>query len=79
LSIVEKKALRGFLEATPAITQSGQYTFQIDERIVDFSSVMTLPHPAAGWDAILRVFIGWFGNQGWVLKILNEMSKRALE
>jgi len=75
LSADEKKALRNFLEADPVITQSGGYTFQIDGRNVDFSPAMSMPNPAAGWDAIARVFIGWLGNQGWALKLLNEMSK----
>jgi alpha-galactosidase len=57
LSADEKKALRNFLEVNPAITQSGGYTFQIDGRAVDFSPAMSLLNPAAGWDAIARVFI----------------------
>ena len=75
----EREQLRKFLEVSPVIEQTGAYTFRINGRVVDFSSALILPKPAMGFDIIQGAVIGWLGNQGWALRILDRMGKSSLE
>jgi hypothetical protein len=43
LSKKEKQDLYDFLEERPAIQKISPYQFEIDSRLIDFSSIMTLP------------------------------------
>jgi len=79
LSAEERENLRAFLKDKHKVTQSDRYTFKLGKRIVDFSSVMPLPPPARGFEAVQGAVIGWLGSQGWALRMLDQMGKRALE
>jgi alpha-galactosidase len=79
LSTEERESLRGFLKDKHKPIQMEQYSFKLGKRVVDFSSAMSLPHPARGFDSVQSAVIGWLGSQGWALRILDRMGKSALE
>jgi len=79
LSKEEREGLRTFLEKSPTIEQLDNYKFKIDEQEFDISSALILPKPAMGFDIIQGAVIGWLGNQGWALLILDRMGKSSLE
>jgi alpha-galactosidase len=75
----EREDLRKFLEARPKVKQISSYVFQLDKRTVDFGPAMPLPETAKGFDVIQAAVIGWLGNQGWALNMLNKMQNSALK
>jgi alpha-galactosidase len=79
LSADERQELRAFLEANPRVERTGRHTYQVDGRNVDFSPAMPLPAPPRGLDVLGMAFMGWVGSQGWALKLLDWLGKRALQ
>ncbi|PIV26881.1 MAG: alpha-galactosidase [Anaerolineae bacterium CG03_land_8_20_14_0_80_58_20] len=79
LTADKRSQLRAFLEDSSDIKQIERYRFQIGSREVDFSSAMDLPAPPRGLVAAQARVIGWLGNQGWALQILDQMGKHSLE
>jgi len=77
LSTDEREALRAFLEAEPQITRLGEYTFSLDDRLVDFGPAIPLPLPPRGLNSLGSAFMGWLGNQPWALKLMNRLGIRA--
>jgi alpha-galactosidase len=71
--------LRAFLETNPRIERTGRLAFKLDGREVDFSQAMSTPTPARGLEALASEFLGWIGNQGWALRLLDRLGKRELE
>ncbi|MBN1451975.1 MAG: alpha-galactosidase [Anaerolineales bacterium] len=79
LSAGERQELRAFLEANPRVERTGRHTYQIDGRNVDFSPAMPLPEPPRGLDALGSALMGWVGNRGWALRLMDWLGKRALQ
>ena len=79
LSVDERDVLRNFLEYMPEIQRTGQYRFTIDNREVDFSSAMPLLDIQTGPNTVLSPLLGWLGNQGWVLSLLDKLGKISLK
>ncbi len=79
LSAEERSALRAFLENKPHLERTGSYTFLLDNKLVDFRPAMPLPVPPRGMEIVRGAFLGWLGNQGWALQLLNRLEKRSLE
>lgn len=79
LEASERESLRAFLEAQPAVTQTGRYTFQIGERRVDFSPAVSLPVPPRGLPALARALLAWLSNQGWVMRLFYLSGQRDLK
>lgn len=79
LTEVERESLAAFLEAKSKVKRTGRYTFQIDKRSVDFSTVPPLSERARGLSAAQSALIGWLGNQKWALKLLAQMEKDVLK
>jgi alpha-galactosidase len=75
----ERKDLHNFLETMPEIKRTGRYTFSLDGRQVDFSPAMTLPSPPRGLDTLGSACLGWLGNQGWAIKLLDRIGKKQLQ
>ena len=75
----EREKLRAFLSARSEINQLSRYVFNVDGKIVDFSSAIPLPERPKGLDIIKGVLTGWLGNQAWVLKILDSIQRNALK
>jgi alpha-galactosidase len=75
----QRKELRTFLEAKPKVERTGRYTFTLDHREVDFSPAIPLPAPPRGLDALRGAIMGWVGNQGWAMRLVNRLKKRKLQ
>ena len=79
LTEAERERLCDFLNEQPKIERCGRYSFEIDQRRVDFSPVMELPSRSQGFTDLLGALTGWLGSQPVVLRLLDEMGKRKLE
>ena len=73
----ERDQLRAFLNVGPEITHTSRYVFKVDNRTVDFSSAISLPELPKGVDLINSALTGWLGNQGWVLRIMENIQKNS--
>ncbi len=74
----EREELRAYLEADPEVTQTGRYTFRLDDRLVDFSPAVALPEFPSGSNAISAAFLGWLGSFPFVLRIFKMLDDKAL-
>jgi alpha-galactosidase len=72
----EKKSLHSFLENKPNVKQISRYVFQINDRIVDFNSAISLPNPPEGLGFLASQGLGWLANQKWALRIYDEINER---
>lgn len=79
LSADERQELRTFLEANPKVEQRSRHSYRVDGHSVNFGPAMPLPKPPHGLDALGSIFMGWLGNQGWALQLLDRLGKRALQ
>ena len=75
----ERENVRAFLTAETDSTQISRYVYQLDDRIVDFSSAVALPQQPRGINAAWGNFLGWLGNWKFVLKILKMLDDCALK
>ncbi len=78
LTEMEREQVRTFLNAEPKITQLSRYVFQLDERIVDFTSAVSLPKKPSGLTLLWANFLGWLGSFPFVLRILKRMDDNTL-
>ena len=78
LASYERERLRAHLIAQPKITHPSRYVFKLDNRKVDYGSTIDLPETPKGIDLLKSALIGWLGNQGWVLKIMESIHKKSL-
>ncbi|MBC7876603.1 MAG: alpha-galactosidase [Anaerolineales bacterium] len=74
----ELEELRAFLNANPKIKQLSRHTFQIDDRTVDFTSAVSMPHIPKGIITLWAGFLGWLGNIPFVLRIFKSLDDKAL-
>jgi alpha-galactosidase len=79
LSAGELEELGAFLEARPEIERTGRTTFRLDGRQVDFSPAILLPDSPKGLDLVRSEILGWVADQGWALKLFDQLNKRALQ
>ena len=79
LTEVERESLREFLTSQPEIIQTSRFTFQIDDRLVDFSSAMSLPIAPTGINRLIGMLTGWLGSQPQILSLLDKAGKKKLE
>ena len=77
ISPAERESLREFLTASPQVKRINRATFQIDDRIVDFSSALALPPPPRGLTKLPASFMGWLGNQPFALNLFHRLNKSA--
>ncbi|MFZ5822403.1 MAG: glycoside hydrolase family 36 protein [Chloroflexota bacterium] len=75
----ERETLRAFLEAKPAIEQTGRYTFQIGERHVDFGTAISLPTSPRGLAALESEFVGWLANRRWAMRLFYKLGQSDLK
>jgi alpha-galactosidase len=75
----ERESLREFLNLNPKVKRLRRAKFQIDERLVDFSSAFDLPEPPTGLTKLQGAFLGWLGNQSLALKMLKRLEERSLK
>lgn len=79
MSAAEREALREFLETDPTVKRLSRAKFQLDDRIVDFTSALSLPEPPLGFARLQAALVGWLGNQAPALKMLKRMEDRSLQ
>lgn len=79
LSPGERAELRSYLGSSPRVEQAGPRDFRIDGRVLDYREAMQLAGAPTGWDAVVSGVVGWLANHGWVLRINDELGKRAVE
>lgn len=75
----EQECLHKFLEDKPEVKQTSPYTFQFDGHLVDFNPAVSLPAIPRGVQRIQAVIVGWLGNQGWILKLLNKIHNGTMK
>ncbi|MBL8061495.1 MAG: hypothetical protein JNK32_00630, partial [Anaerolineales bacterium] len=75
----EREKVRAFLLAEPKITQLSRYVYQLDDRIVDFSSAVALPRPPQGLTSLWANFLGWLGDWKIVLRIFKMLDDNSLK
>ena len=74
MSTAERESLYEFLKLNPKVKRLSRTKFQIDDRVVDFSSALSLPKPPTGVTQLQGAFIGWLGNQSLALKLLKKID-----
>ena len=65
----ELDELRAFLNANPKITRTDRYIFQVDDRMVDFTSAVELPIVPKGLIALWGKIVGWLGDRYFILRL----------
>jgi alpha-galactosidase len=70
--------LRSFLNRSPKVEQTGRYTFQLDDRSVDFTSAISLPNTKTGILALWAAFLSWLGDIHFVLRIFKMLDDEKL-
>jgi len=74
-----REELRTFLEANPKVKNTGRNTFSLNGRKFDFGLAMPVPNPPSGLSTVVRAALSIAGNQGWAMKLLDEIGKRKLK
>jgi alpha-galactosidase len=74
----ERGQLKKFLVENPKIEKMGPYIFRIDNRVVDFTSAVTLPPQPQGLTYLWAAFLGWLGDFPFVLGIFKALDDRVL-
>lgn len=75
----EREEVRKFLNANPKIKQTGRYKFSIDNRTVDFTSVVALPIPPKGLVALWGSLLSQLGSVPFILRIFRHLDNYALK
>jgi alpha-galactosidase len=65
----ELDELRVFLDAKPKVTRTDRYIFQVDDRMVDFTSAVELPKVPKGLIALWGKIVGWLGDRYFILRL----------
>jgi len=79
LNDLERRELRTFLEASPRVEQTGNYTFRVGGQEVDFRQAVLLPGPPRGVDYFAGGALGWIANHGWALRLFDQLNKNSLQ
>jgi len=78
LTPAQRESLHKFLNLNPTVQRLSHSKFQIEDRVVDFSSALPLPDPPTGATKIRAALISWLGNQPLALKMLKHMDDLSL-
>jgi alpha-galactosidase len=74
----EREQVRAFLLAQPKVKQLSRYVYQLDDRVVDFSSAVALPNEPTGIASLWGNFLSWLGNFPLVLRIFKWIDDGKL-
>ncbi|HMR98962.1 MAG TPA: alpha-galactosidase [Anaerolineales bacterium] len=77
MTSAERESLRRFLNAAPQVKQLSRAKFQLDNRVVDFSSALALPNPPRGPTKFPAAFLGWLGNRSFALNMFHRLNESA--
>ncbi|MGB9641081.1 MAG: hypothetical protein ACPL4H_09230, partial [Anaerolineales bacterium] len=69
--------LKQFFEKEAVVTRIGKYSYRVNGREVDFSSVILLAQPLTGIRGMGRNLFCWIANHHWALKFINWQSQRS--
>jgi len=69
----ELDELRDFLDAKPKVTRTNRYIFQVDGRMVDFTSAVELPKVPKGLTALWGKIVGWLGDRYLILRLYKVL------
>jgi len=75
----EREQVHSFLEASPIITKTGRYKYLINGRKADFSAATSLPAQPRGFLLLWAKFLGWLGNNTFVLWIFIFIDDLRLQ
>ena len=75
----ERADLRSFLENQPEIRKSGQASYALDGRQVDFGPHICLPALPDPFTNLIGALVGAFADVPFLMKIFNRLEQRALE
>jgi alpha-galactosidase len=71
----ERQAVRDWLETMHRIQRIDRYTFEIDDRQVDFTSAIALPPSPKGFAKLIYLLLGFLGNQLWALRLWHRVLR----
>lgn len=69
--------LKGFLAEETDVQRTGNYSFLVNGKEIDFASVIPLAQPLTGIKGIGRNLFCWIANHTWALKFINWQSQSA--
>ncbi|MBV6452506.1 MAG: hypothetical protein MHPDNHAH_03264 [Anaerolineales bacterium] len=75
----EREALLDFLRASPKVRRLNREKFQLGDRVVDFSSALSLSDPPTGMTKFPAAFLGWLGNQPLTLNLFHRMNEASFK
>jgi len=70
----ELDQLRSFLKTNPKIERTDRYTFHIDDRMVDFTSVISMPKVPEGLIALWGRCLGWLADRYFILRMYKTLN-----
>ena len=75
----ERAALRAFLERRPTLRKTGQTSYALDGRVVNFGPHVGLPALPDPFTNLLGALIGGLADVPFLMKIFEALGKRALQ
>lgn len=75
----ERATLAAFLESKPGIRKTGRTTYELDGRIVDFSSQISLPARPDPFTNLLGEIVGRLPDVPILMKIFSRLEQRSLK
>jgi alpha-galactosidase len=75
----EREQVRKFLLAEPKVKQISRYVYQLDKRVVDFSSAVALPDEPKGLTKLWGNFLAWLGDFPPVLHVFKWLDDNRLK
>lgn len=79
MTLEEREQVRAFLLAEPKIKKISRYVYQLDDRVVDFSSAVALPDEPKGLIKLWGNFLGWLGDFPFVLHVFKWLDDNRLK
>ena len=76
MTSAERDSLKAFLHSNPRVKRLCRSKFEIDGRLVDFSTALSLPTPPSGFTKLHASVVGWLGSQVFILKLLRRMEDK---
>ena len=75
----EQVALRGFLEKRPEILKKSQTSFEIDGRLVDFSTHISMPAQPGPFTNFIGAILGGLANIPAVIRLFDAVNHQSLK
>jgi hypothetical protein len=79
MTSAERDSLKAFLHSNPRVKRLCRSKFEIDGRLVDFSTALSLPTPPSGFTKLHAAVVGWLGSQVFILKLFRRMEDKSYQ